>query len=124
MIRRPPRSTLFPYTTLFRSYSIRAGRAFVFIERRERFGLSSSRFLGFTRNRQRRVPCFPGLLPLVVPEIHDLLASALSFGPSFLVTGSAYLLLHLSAWSASLASPTSGLLCPLLTSSLLADLPR
>src|SRR2546425_6644480 len=24
MIRRPPRSTLFPYTTLFRSYSVRA----------------------------------------------------------------------------------------------------
>src|SRR5258708_29131583 len=26
MIRRPPRSTLFPYTTLFRSYSARAVR--------------------------------------------------------------------------------------------------
>src|SRR2546430_4215887 len=26
MIRRPPRSTLFPYTTLFRSYSIAARR--------------------------------------------------------------------------------------------------
>src|SRR4029434_2467156 len=26
MIRRPPRSTLFPYTTLFRSYSMRATR--------------------------------------------------------------------------------------------------
>src|SRR2546430_13118544 len=26
MIRRPPRSTLFPYTTLFRSYGIRAVR--------------------------------------------------------------------------------------------------
>src|SRR2546428_10017491 len=25
MIRRPPRSTLFPYTTLFRSHPIRAG---------------------------------------------------------------------------------------------------
>src|SRR5260370_14883370 len=25
MIRRPPRSTLFPYTTLFRSYSARVG---------------------------------------------------------------------------------------------------
>src|SRR5205823_10158827 len=25
MIRRPPRSTLFPYTTLFRSYSISVG---------------------------------------------------------------------------------------------------
>src|SRR5947207_5557651 len=27
MIRRPPRSTLFPYTTLFRSISISRGRA-------------------------------------------------------------------------------------------------
>src|SRR5438874_10188918 len=26
MIRRPPRSTLFPYTTLFRSYRAQAGR--------------------------------------------------------------------------------------------------
>src|SRR2546428_6440560 len=26
MIRRPPRSTLFPYTTLFRSYELLAGR--------------------------------------------------------------------------------------------------
>src|SRR2546430_7340506 len=26
MIRRPPRSTLFPYTTLFRSHSVRSGR--------------------------------------------------------------------------------------------------
>src|SRR3712207_8999490 len=27
MIRRPPRSTLFPYTTLFRSEAVRAGHA-------------------------------------------------------------------------------------------------
>src|SRR3712207_7851248 len=27
MIRRPPRSTLFPYTTLFRSASLRGGQA-------------------------------------------------------------------------------------------------
>src|SRR5258708_10867071 len=27
MIRRPPRSTLFPYTTLFRSHLARSGRA-------------------------------------------------------------------------------------------------
>src|SRR2546422_8276071 len=29
MIRRPPRSTLFPYTTLFRSISLAAQQAFV-----------------------------------------------------------------------------------------------
>src|SRR3712207_6854484 len=28
MIRRPPRSTLFPYTTLFRSYDLRCVEAF------------------------------------------------------------------------------------------------
>src|SRR5256885_9329565 len=28
MIRRPPRSTLFPYTTLFRSLSVYGGRAY------------------------------------------------------------------------------------------------
>src|SRR2546422_3976873 len=30
MIRRPPRSTLFPYTTLFRSRTARIGRSLVF----------------------------------------------------------------------------------------------
>src|SRR2546422_7889031 len=29
MIRRPPRSTLFPYTTLFRSHPVRVGEAAV-----------------------------------------------------------------------------------------------
>src|SRR5947209_16552608 len=29
MIRRPPRSTLFPYTTLFRSFFFRCGELFV-----------------------------------------------------------------------------------------------
>src|SRR5438874_13723474 len=33
MIRRPPRSTLFPYTTLFRSRPVRTGRS-----RRAQFG--------------------------------------------------------------------------------------
>src|SRR3712207_8925884 len=32
MIRRPPRSTLFPYTTLFRSIEVEAGRYFVGIQ--------------------------------------------------------------------------------------------
>src|SRR2546430_12899324 len=35
MIRRPPRSTLFPYTTLFRSLGVAAGRAGV---QRDAFG--------------------------------------------------------------------------------------
>jgi len=33
MIRRPPRSTLFPYTTLFRSVAVLDG-----VENRDRFG--------------------------------------------------------------------------------------
>src|SRR5947209_13135529 len=34
MIRRPPRSTLFPYTTLFRSLALR-GEAFLLVHRRD-----------------------------------------------------------------------------------------
>src|SRR2546430_11185246 len=32
MIRRPPRSTLFPYTTLFRSYCVRVVAAFLALQ--------------------------------------------------------------------------------------------
>src|SRR3712207_8665742 len=35
MIRRPPRSTLFPYTTLFRSQRVRAQRAVALADRDE-----------------------------------------------------------------------------------------
>src|SRR3712207_7308582 len=34
MIRRPPRSTLFPYTTLFRSYPLASGAAIHYIPSR------------------------------------------------------------------------------------------
>src|SRR5256885_11528378 len=46
MIRRPPRSTLFPYTTLFRSDDISAARA----TRRPRRGT------GTASVRERRIP--------------------------------------------------------------------
>src|SRR5260370_33703307 len=36
MIRRPPRSTLFPYTTLFRSLSLRTAGGLILIERMRR----------------------------------------------------------------------------------------
>src|SRR3712207_7757095 len=36
MIRRPPRSTLFPYTTLFRSLAVNRPRAFTKAELQER----------------------------------------------------------------------------------------
>src|SRR3712207_7009162 len=39
MIRRPPRSTLFPYTTLFRSYRSPAVAIALLPEVRERYGL-------------------------------------------------------------------------------------
>src|SRR6478609_5300129 len=38
MIRRPPRSTLFPYTTLFRSQSGRSARSVYDRQRRRQFG--------------------------------------------------------------------------------------
>src|SRR3712207_7267792 len=53
MIRRPPRSTLFPYTTLFRSQEEEGGRA----ARRGRQGH------GQGRHRRRREDRVPGAAP-------------------------------------------------------------
>src|SRR6266480_7128794 len=50
MIRRPPRSTLFPYTTLFRSRS-RRGRPPAPSSRRSRRGRRSHRRTGSSRPR-------------------------------------------------------------------------
>src|SRR5690349_23772710 len=50
MIRRPPRSTLFPYTTLFRSLRRRAGASFV------RAGARSGRTRGGRPRAKRRPP--------------------------------------------------------------------
>ena len=72
------------------------GRAFVLVDCQQRVGRSSSAVLGFTPTCRRRAP-FPSVLPLVVVEIHDLLAAPFSFGPSFPVSGLAYPLLRLSA---------------------------
>src|SRR3712207_7109724 len=49
MIRRPPRSTLFPYTTLFRSVVITRGQG-----ERSRLGLEQR--LGFGEEPHRRLP--------------------------------------------------------------------
>src|SRR3712207_8597789 len=51
MIRRPPRSTLFPYTTLFRSVSLAAARAAAADERQPLW-----RYLGGEAARVLRVP--------------------------------------------------------------------
>src|SRR3712207_8994110 len=43
MIRRPPRSTLFPYTTLFRSELARGGRRMRFKDRSQRLVVEAER---------------------------------------------------------------------------------
>src|SRR2546430_7468636 len=50
MIRRPPRSTLFPYTTLFRSHTVRDGRAGTFIHVEPRQSLTASNADEWVRN--------------------------------------------------------------------------
>src|SRR5258708_26783654 len=46
MIRRPPRSTLFPYTTLFRSISVRARQSSAFARWRRTSGRRSRKNKG------------------------------------------------------------------------------
>src|SRR3712207_7632164 len=67
MIRRPPRSTLFPYTTLFRSAGI--GAAFLAEQRhlarhREGFGAEADRLPG-------RIPQREGLVQRQGPPRHQ-----------------------------------------------------
>src|SRR3712207_8263576 len=58
MIRRPPRSTLFPYTTLFRSrWSVRDEFPAVGEPGGERHRRRSHRGLGQRPGRKRRRPC-------------------------------------------------------------------
>src|SRR5690348_18133221 len=57
MIRQPPRSTLFPYTTLFRSYRRKAVRADPPLPGRRRPGDSAGSFAAassFARSQARR----------------------------------------------------------------------
>src|SRR5271166_931823 len=61
--------------TYFLHPSIHAGWAFGVMHHRERFGLFPFRFAGFTRWRRREVQFSLDVLPLVVLEIHVLLAS-------------------------------------------------
>src|SRR2546426_12188441 len=48
MIRRPPRSTLFPYTTLFRSTTLRWGRRRGAVPRREPCSAERNKMLRLT----------------------------------------------------------------------------
>src|SRR5256886_17637290 len=55
MIRRPPRSTLFPYTTLFRSlvpFGERALRHFIYLERPEGMALDDAAGFAAARHAQ------------------------------------------------------------------------
>src|SRR3712207_7254172 len=53
MIRRPPRSTLFPYTTLFRSTSVRPANCL------SSFAIFSIPFCRIAGGRPRAAPCSP-----------------------------------------------------------------
>src|SRR2546430_8431278 len=69
MIRRPPRSTLFPYTTLFRSRSSERVRNIRVIENVEDLGSELSRIALFElrRLRYRRIPIVIGHAPEHIP---------------------------------------------------------
>src|SRR2546428_9917249 len=54
MIRRPPRSTLFPYTTLFRSHEGDEGLEALFIHRAVRAGDTWSGQIAFPGGRRER----------------------------------------------------------------------
>src|SRR2546430_7246221 len=89
MIRRPPRSTLFPYTTLFRSHP--PGQA---IERIERLTLSEPGDQG-SRQRERRHPVEVVDLPRTHAlldfrqgaQLHQLLPSSPQVDPRHVARG-------------------------------------
>src|SRR2546422_3635135 len=63
MIRRPPRSTLFPYTTLFRSFTLSdlpAGRWMVWATHSEFLDARSPRYQARDRERYRLPPRLVG----------------------------------------------------------------
>src|SRR2546430_11299345 len=69
MIRRPPRSTLFPYTTLFRSlvpFGERALRHFIYLERPEGMALDDAAGFAAARHAQPLTAAGAGLV--AVPE--------------------------------------------------------
>src|SRR5215813_230825 len=75
MIRRPPRSTLFPYTTLFRSRRAGGTRGSQRTTRRARRGNRSSRTRTSRRGRSwaslRRYRCHSGPPPFCLLEIDE-----------------------------------------------------
>src|SRR2546426_3344458 len=59
MIRRPPRSTLFPYTTLFRSRQVRPGlgRVFRHQHQRQSLGQGQQRLRSEEHTSELQSPC-------------------------------------------------------------------
>src|SRR5256885_9483106 len=57
MIRRPPRSTLFPYTTLFRSFDYLAHAAIGVKIVEDKFPLADSLFLNMLIKNIYKAPC-------------------------------------------------------------------
>src|SRR3989441_8871553 len=64
MIRRPPRSTLFPYTTLFRSYQVEVNRS----ERRVERVRVLKRFQGLPRRAPHHEPAMEAQLGETIPR--------------------------------------------------------
>src|SRR5256885_8469123 len=63
MIRRPPRSTLFPYTTLFRSCSLPSQATHAYLSSR----LASA--ASHLPRRTQTAPCIPAAYSLSDPEV-------------------------------------------------------
>src|SRR5260370_26271432 len=86
MIRRPPRSTLFPYTTLFRSGLVQLSRQGL----QERLGLLQLRRLLFGRQRPKHAQDLLAGLVLVGQELdHAALAgpgAAAVFRPEIILS--------------------------------------
>src|SRR5262249_848738 len=101
-----PRAQEFPSFAHLLHKCIGCGGVLGCSHRHDRFGPGNAGDRGFTP-----LVRFPSQLLLRIPpqSAHEMVSPTCrsrSFGPLSTVSGSAYLLLRLSAWSASLASPT------------------
>src|SRR2546430_17591156 len=80
MIRRPPRSTLFPYTTLFRSRLVLGGRAHTIVGcLRERFGFALN-----SCDIWRPIPVFAAQAARTGYRVHALARLARNVSPAHL----------------------------------------
>src|SRR3712207_7311415 len=67
MIRRPPRSTLFPYTTLFRSVALREPHRALDVQRRHDFAMQDEVTEAGKEGLEGGLHGVPELVPLGVP---------------------------------------------------------